>query len=737
MVFLQADLFAQNRIEGIITDEENIPMVGATVFLPELSKGTVSDRNGYYMIDKLPDGKIRIQYSFIGYANKIITIRTSGEGYRQDIKLHLAPVETEEIVITGGFNATQHENAVKIERMKMDLLNLKSSPNLSEILTKVPGIDMISKGSGVSKPVIRGLSMNDILILNNGVRIENYQYSDHHPLGIDEFGIEDIEIIKGPASLLYGSDAIGGVINFIREKPAPVGQTIGDYNLQLFSNTLGITNNFGIRSTGKNLFGGIRIGNKSNADYLQGGGEFVPNTRFHEYSVKLYTGYTGGSGTFRLFYDFNKQNLGLAEEEAIETITERGRECMIFYQQLNTHLLSSQNKIYLGRMKLGINGALQNTELIHFGEPGIYELQMKLTSLTYEAKLYLPSDMYSEYIVGFQGFYQVNSNLNHRETILLPDANSENYSLFTMMQRTFFTRLKMQAGIRYDYRNILTKAVGLPDQGDYRPPLDKYYDSFSGSAGITWSASHELMFRINAAAAYRTPNLAELTSNGQHETRYERGDEDLIPEKSVEMDLSMHLHRDNITIDIAGFYNRIANYIFIAPTGDTLDGGLPVYLYRQNNSNLYGGEAGIHIHPGDAPWIHFQATYSKVLGIQDNGDYLPFIPADKLNFEIRFEKDKILFLERLFISLASSSAFKQNRPAPEENATPKYNLLDLSLGTNIRLQNQQITWVFSITNLLDEQYADHLSTLKESGIYNPGRNYTFTLRIPFALHQKE
>ena len=141
---------------------------------------------------------------------------------------------------------------------------------------------MIAKGQGVSKPVIRGLSMNDVLVMNNGVRIENHQFSENHPLGIDDNDVERIEIIKGPASLLYGSDAIGGVINFIKEKPAPVGKILGGYRIQLHSNTLGMNNSIGLKGASKNLFGGFRFGNKTHADYLQGGGDYVPNSRFNE-----------------------------------------------------------------------------------------------------------------------------------------------------------------------------------------------------------------------------------------------------------------------------------------------------------------------------------------------------------------------------------------------------------------------------------------------------------------------
>ncbi|MFH0866424.1 MAG: TonB-dependent receptor, partial [Bacteroidota bacterium] len=382
---------AQNKISGNITDQDNQPLTGATIFVPDMNKGTVSNSNGNYELLNLPNGKIKIQFSFIGYTNRIETVELNGESVELNIMLKQSPIEAEEIVVSGGYNSTQHDNAVKIDILKINPLTIKSTPNFTEILTRVPGVDMISKGSGVSKPVIRGLSMNDILVLNNGVRFENYQYSSHHPLGIDEFGIENVEIIKGPASLLYGSDAIGGVINFIKEKPAPVGSIVGDYNMQLFSNTLGMTNNLGIKGASKRFFGGLRIGQKTNADFLQGGGAFAPNSRFNEISIKANTGYTDKIGTFKLFYDFNNQKLGLVEEEAIKEITERGRENKIWYQEFNTHLLSSQNKLYLEKFKLDVNAAYQNTELVHFGEEGVYEIQMKLATTTYEAKLHLPS----------------------------------------------------------------------------------------------------------------------------------------------------------------------------------------------------------------------------------------------------------------------------------------------------------------------------------------------------------
>jgi len=723
---------AQNKFTGKITDRDNLPLAGATISLPEINKGTISDANGYYQITNLPNGNIKVQYSFIGYASKVETIVLNGSTVELNVKLNQSVVEAEEIVVSGGYNTTQHQNAVKIDVLKLKPTEIKATPNFMETLTKIPGVDMISKGSGVSKPVIRGLSMNDILVLNNGVRFENYQYSSHHPLGIDEFGIDDVEVIKGPASLLYGSDAIGGVLNFIKEKPAPEGSIVGDYTLQLFSNTLGMTNNLGIKGASKNIFGGVRVGQKTNSDFLQGSGAYIPNSRFNENSIKSNVGTTNKIGTFKLFYDYNQQKLGLVEEEAIDAITKRGRTNDIFYQRLKTHLLSSQNKIYLGSMKLDVNAAYQNTELVHFGEKDFYEIQMNLATLTYETKLYLPSGKNSEYIIGFQGMNQENTNLNNRETKLLPNAQVNNYSGFALLQKTFFKKLKLQTGIRYDNKMLTSKAISVVDSADYRAALNKNYGSFSGSFGATFNITEKLLFRANVAAGYRTPNLAELTSNGQHETRYEVGDDALVPENSYEFDVSSHYHLENFTFDIAGFYNTINHYIFISPTGTSTPNGIPIYKYMQQNSTLFGGETGIHYHPLFVNWLHLQTTFASVIGKQDNGEYLPFVPANKLNFEIRAEKEKLAFFHNAFVAVNTHTAFNQNNAAPDETTTAGYSLLDLSIGSNLKLKNQLIYIGFSANNIFDKKYIDHLSTLKEVNLYNPGRNFALTMKIPFG-----
>ena len=728
---------AQNKISGKITDSGNKPLAGATVQLPDFNRATTTDSAGYYLFDNLPSGKTRVQFSFIGFASQVKTVMMSGSPVELNTQMEESVIETEEVVVTSGYNATQHQNAVKIDVLKLSATGLGTSPNFSELITKVPGVDMISKGSSVSKPVIRGLSMNDILVLNNGVRHENYQYSSHHPLGIDEFGIDDVEVIKGPASLLYGSDAIGGVVNFIKEKPAVTGTTVGDYNVQMYSNSLGYVNNLGVKSAGKIFYGSVRVGQKSHADYLQGGGDYIPNSRFNEYSVKTNGGMTTKIGTFNLFYDYNQEKLGLVEEEAIESIRKRGRNLDMYYEQLSTHIVSSRNNLYLGKMKLDVNAAYENAELTHFGEEDVYELQMRLGTLTYEAKLHLPCNEHSDYIVGIQGMNQQNSNVNDRNIILLPDATTSNYSVFCLVQRTVVEKMKLQAGVRYDYKDITTQSVGTVDSNDYRQSLNLNYGSFSGSLGGTYNITEKLLFRANIASAYRTPNIAELTANGPHEAIYEMGDKYLVPEKSVELDASTHYHIDNVTFDVAGFYNMIANYIFEAPTGQESFTGLPIYQYTQHDATLYGGEAGIHLHPSGMKWLHTEISYAYVVGKQDDGDNLPFIPAQKINLQVKAEKEKLWFTRNAFATVSLHTALEQNAPAFDESPTPAYSLLDASVGTTFFVGKQPLVLTFGASNVFDTKYIDHLSTLKEVGLHNPGRGFIFCIKIPFEFKSKK
>ena len=488
-----------------------------------------------------------------------------------------------------------------------------------------------------------------------------------------------------------------------------------------------------IKGASKHFFSGLRVSNKTHADYKQGGGDFVPNSRFNEWSVSANTGYTGKLGTFKILYDYFKQELGMTVPPVKALITEQGRNNNIWYQDLEHHLISSQNKVYLNRFKWETNIAYQIALRKLQTMLDVPFVEMNLNTLTYESKLYLPSNEKAEYIIGMQGMSQTNRNKNNRASQFLPDADINNIGFVALAQYTFFTKLKLQGGFRYDIYNTETFALGTAGTESYHAPVSKDYSSINGSLGATYSVNEELMFRVNFAKAYRVPNLSELTSNGEHGSRYEIGNDKLIPENAYETDFSVHYHGEFLSLDLAGFYNHIDNYIYISPTADITSTGMGVYRFSQTNAKLYGGEAGIHFHPKTIPWLHVKGEYSSVTAKQENGDYLPFIPAQKFRYEIRAEKETLAFLKHPSVWLSALTALKQNKPSLYETETGGYTLINAGINTDIKLSNQLMNIGLSVNNIFDTKYYDHLSTLKPLEYYNQGRNISMSLKIPFEI----
>ncbi len=719
---------AQNSIKGTVTDgnfNEGLP--NATVYLPEQNTGTLTNENGAYTLNDLPKGRIKIQFSFIGYKTIIKTIELNNDKLELNIKMEPAMLQPEEVVVSGGTYSTQHENAIKIDLIKSKDISSVGSPTFMEALAAQPGVDMISNGTGVAKPVIRGLSMTNILMLNNGIKLENFQFSEHHPFVIDEFGIDRIEVVKGPASLLFGSDAVGGVLNIIKEKPAPANKIIGDYNLQYHSNTKGMVSDLGIKGASNDFNWGFRASIKSHKDYKDGDDSYIPNTRFNEHSFKANLGLNKSFGIFRLYYDYNRPKLGMSNDESIDLITKNERENKIWYQDLTNHIISSKNTLFLNNFKVDINASYQlNNRRLQTDNsmPEFEMVNMDLNTFSYELKTYLPSNTNADYIIGLQGANKTNKN-NKAPNHVIPNADVDDFSVFGLAKHSLFNKLETQLGMRYDYRNISTEA-----EVD-KEAIDKNYSNISISAGATYDATDNILIRANFASAYRTPNIAELTQNGVHEARYEQGNSSLKTQRNYEFDLSAHYHTQHFMLDISGFHNTIKDYIFLAPTNQVSNEGYNIFKYAQSNSELYGGE--IALNSFITNWLNITSNYSYLIGKQENGTYLPFIPQNKLRCDIIFQKNEIGILKENYFRIGGLWADKQNKPAMFETQTDSYFVLNSSIGTNIKYQNQTIEFAIHVNNILNEKYMDHLSTLKEVDFNNIGRNISFSIKLPFGI----
>lgn len=732
-----------NKLNGIITDQDNgIGLPGVSIFIPELQKGTVSDANGSYQLSNLPNSKITVQFSSIGYESSINTVSIVNENTVLNISLPFTSVTTQDVVVSGGFPSAQHENAVKISVLSNEELKMLSTPSLGEKLASIPGVDVISRSPGVSTPVIRGLSLNNILFLNNGVRLENFQFSTDHPFLINEEGADHIEVIKGPASLLYGSDAMGGVINIIREKPAPSNSLNANVSSEYHSVTQGFATNVGVKASQEDWFWILRVNQQSHKDYKDGKGDYVPNTRFNSNGLQLSLGLQKNFGSFKIYYDYLQPKLGMTNGESIDAVNTKNRKNNYWYQNISQHLISSKNKLFLGNYKIELNAAYQFNQRKLNGNPEstIFRLvDMDLNTFTYDSKLYFPSSKTNQFLIGIQGMHQ--SNTNHEApNHIIPNAQIDDFSVFSLLKKQI-NEVNLQFGLRYDHRALYVpeQEAGGHSHNEHEESneheeetvhINRNFDNLNASLGATFKITNDLLMRANFATGYRAPNLAELTQHGLHGNRFEEGNAELNPQKSLESDLGIHYHSNNHNIDFSVFYNKVYDYMYLAPTNEVApEGSGFVYSYGQQNAKLYGGELAINVAP--TSFLKLHTDYAMVIAKQDDNRYLPFIPQHKLNTYVRlFTKGNQTF-KSPFISLNWKHAFEQNHPSQFESNTSAYDLLAIQAGTDFQFAKYQTSIVLSVNNLFNENYIDHLSSLKALNYNNPGRNISLKVSMQF------
>lgn len=539
----------------------------------------------------------------------------------------------EEVIVSTPFHKLQSDNVMKVERISTQDLNASGAITLADGIKNIAGVNIISTGTGIGKPVIRGLSSNRVLTYTQGVRLENQQFGDEHGLGINDSGVESVEVIKGPASLLYGSDALGGVLYLNPEKFAISGETHGDLSSTYFSNTLATSTNLGVKTSGEKLKFLARGSYSSFSDYKSGGDYRVTNSRFNEKDFKTGVQYLGGKFKSTLRYNYNRSNIGIAEEIGEQS---HSKDLELPFQEIDNHILSFDNTVFFNNSSLDVKaGYLFNDRREFEDDKATAALRLKLKTFNYDVKYNLPELGNFETIVGLQGMFQ--NNKNEGEEILIPDANTTDIGLLAT-SHYHLEKIDFQAGIRFDSRKIESEAARNPLEEDFISALDKTFTSFTAALGAKLDLVKNLSARINLASGFRAPNLAELTSNGIHEgtNRYERGNQNLTNEQNFQTDIALEYRNEHVELFANGFYNAVSDYIFISPTNEMMD-DTPVYDYLQNNANLYGGEFGFHLHPHPLDWLHFESSFETVTGKLDNDDYLPLIPANSLRNTFRVE----------------------------------------------------------------------------------------------------
>ncbi|MCE9537852.1 MAG: TonB-dependent receptor [Bacteroidetes bacterium] len=736
-------------LAGSIKDKQTgEALPGVTIYIPDLKTGAVSTIDGTYKIENLPSTKILVQVSFLGYKTIIEMIDLSSTTAK-DFAMEISIKEINEVVVTGTSKATEiRKSPIPIVAIDKNHIDQNLNTNVIDVIAKLPGVSIVTTGPNVSKPFIRGLGYNR------------------------EFSINRIEVVKGPASLIYGSDALAGVVNLMPPPPVIDGILNGSILCNYQTNNGLIGTSAALDGNNNGLIWGGRVSNKMAGNYQNKRDGRVFGTSFQETDGKGYIGLNKHWGyshlKFSIFDDlqsipdgsrdsttrkFTKQ---ITEADLIRPIVSdkelNSYALPAVHQHVQHYKIISTSNFIINNGKLGLNlGFQQNIrrEFTHPENVDIAGLYLILNSYTYDIKYHLPEKNGWEATTGINGMYQDNSNKGTE--FIIPDYTLFDVGPFALIKKSF-SKLDLSIGLRYDNRSfkndeMYTKQNSqtgfnmqaiIPDTAGASRLFSEYthtFSGYSGSIGATYSLSDIFFIKANIAKGYRAPNISEISSNGVHPGTniYQIGNPDFKPELSLQEDIGLFFSSQHITCEMDFFNNTISNYIYNEKVlnnkgqDSIVVPGNQTFQFQAALAQLYGAEASFDIHPHPLDWLHFENSISilssinkgvKGIPIKDSAKYLPFIPPMHTHTELRADIKKIFKrFSSVYVKVEMEYFAKQNKAYlafNTETATSGYTLFNAGIGGDII--NKRGNVIFSVhilgNNITDVSYQAHLSRLK-------------------------
>jgi len=727
VALLPVVLFGQQISGRVIDAETSQPIPFAAVYITNVQVGTFTDTNGVFRFEiDLPDvNELKISAEFY----KTELIRVSEDDLPVAVYLMPSHINMEDVVVSSPRGGLSRNNVFKIDRIDLKDLNTIQSSNLPEAISNMNGVQTSTTGAGIAKPVIRGMQGLRVLTLINGVRLNNQQWGGDHGLGISELGIGAVELIKGPSSLLYGSDAFGGVI-YLADAPYPqLGKQQLKVGTHFESVNMGTSNTINYGLSKRNIRFNVAGLYSSYADYQLPGGNYLINSRYGQYAGKMSFSYIKKNWVSHLRYVYSNLNTGIpgeTEEPVSSPLdfehTEQIRKKDLPDQRNILHLASWENKFFFNKDELQVMLSYTNNKLSEFETdfitPGMeLVLHSGIANLRYTHVI----NEKAKIVSGYQGVYQKNRNNPLEVDMLIPD--------FTQMDNGIYSIAYLKAG-KFDLQfggRIDQRSLNVPDDS-----LQRQYYAPNFSVGFVRNVQKNVV-RLNVSSGYRAPHVSELLSDGAHDgaLRYEIGDPNLKSEYTVQTDFDYEFQGDHFSLIINPFYNYLMNYIGLNLTDSIID-GLPVFEYQATpQASLYGADLGLHYHPHFAHFLHLETTYSYVRGHDAHGSNLSLIPQARLNTLLKFEFEGKFKKIIQSVALQHQYFFRQDRTTLLETASVDYHLINVGINGKVGVKHV-FNWSMGVKNLLNQSYINHLSRLKNIGVYNPGRNLyvALTYEIP-------
>jgi iron complex outermembrane receptor protein len=756
--------FSQNSscacfIKGEVRDQHTgLPVVGATVLVLGQNNGVFTDAQGKYQINNLCPGTYQLECRIVGYTSSFHKIDLT-EGHEEDFSIAENEIHLHDVEITA--HRTDAPASQPLTTISGSELFRTRGDNLAESLKGLTGVTSLQTGSSISKPVIHGMHSNRVLIMNNGVRQEGQQWGSEHAPEIDPFVATRLSVVKGAAGVRYGSDAIGGVI-LVEPEELPFNKSLsGEVNLVGFTN-----GRQGVSSA--TLQGGIKgftgFGWRVQGTLKRGGNirtpnYFLDNTGLSEKNFSLSAGYRHKGFGIDVFYSRFDTQIGIFSGSHIGSVTDllnviKNGEPLVKpgftydiarpNQNASHNLIKAETHYHFNdgnRLQWTIAQQLndrnefdlhrpRNDSIAALNRP---ELTFKLNTLTNDLVWdHKPIAGKISGQIGLSSLYQYNL-MSGRP--LIPNFNQFNIGLF-WIERYAKNGWELEAGVRYDYRTLATHRIVRKE----KVSTDFTFSNFSGTLGATKNLSQTLSARLNVGTAWRAPNVSELFSDGVHHgaAAYEKGDSTLTQEKAFNSIASVKYTSDRFTVELGGYYNYIADYIYLQPQSEpmlTIRGAFPYFKYTQTNTVFRGIDLSV-----DWELVKNLTLASKLsyLNVYDKGNdsYLVMIPPNRWDNQLKYQLPTLGQLKNAFISAGNLSVARQKRvPENSDFAPPPkaYSLWNLQAGGSIPVsEKNEFEISISVQNLFNTAYRDYLNRFRYYAD-DMGRQVSLRLKWKFGI----
>ncbi len=699
---------AGGTIRGVVTLEDTgKPLHNVEVTIIQLRRSVVTKEDGTYEFKDVPPGRYDIHAHLDRVPDVVRTAQISGGDILQlDFTISLRVVRDEVTVTATGTEETSFNSIQSVSSLNAIEISERNGISLGELLDHELGVAKRSFGPGSSRPVIRGFDGDRVLVLQDGMRIGSLgSQSGDHGEPIDPLAVDRVEVVKGPATLLYGSNGIGGVVNAISEHSEAHEGARG------YATALGSTNNYQAGGSA-----GIEFGTKVWSLWGHGGGQ-----RANDYMTPLgrvtnsFTRNGNGSGGIGYFpgkafvsgdysFDWRRYGVPFDVDDPGEVVNLRMRR-----HGLHSRAGLRDLESYIRGVELTVQYNDYQHEEINSEENAV--------ETTFRNKVFAYRTMFEQKqkgvysgSFGFSGFYR--DYVTEGAEVLAPPTTQNNFAFFGL-QKLDLKRAVLQLGGRVEYNSYKPSALA-----------DRSFTGFSGAIGSRIPLWEGGAFVANYTHSFRAPALEELYNNGPHPGNqvFEIGNQDLKNEVGDGIDLSVRHSSERLRAEVNYFYYHMSNFIFLAPTGETKD-GLPVAIYTQGTSRYTGVEVGLDVTVHKNVRLNAALDYvsAELTGTKTP---IPRIPPIRGRFGVEVLYKSFRFNPEVIV------AGDQDRTFPLETRTAGY--ATFGLTASYTLARQHVAQVFSVAafNLGDRLYRNHLSFIKA---FAPeiGRGVRFAYTIRF------